>query len=328
MQLRRYIRNLDFLFLFFLILLLASSIIILSTASINVDKGHPFHYVELQVLWIISGLILAAVISCIDYQKFRRFSLWIYIINLVLLLAVLFIGSAAKGATRWITITSSFSIQPSEFAKVLIILTLADFLAKRDRNLNRIRDFVAPFLFVLIPMALICLQPDLGTALVFGAIFVGMMFVAGANPRKFGAILLGGSIIAGIILWLHLAPNLPPWLHNIGQKIPLPLKDYQLERLVIFLNPASDISGDGFHIIQSITAIGSGGLWGKGYRMGTQGQLNFLPEHHTDFIFSVVGEEFGFPLFILGSFSKTGYHRPGNRGKKSFFYCYINRNAN
>ncbi len=293
MQLRRYIRNLDFLFLFFLLLLLSSSIIILSTASINVDKGDPFHYVKLQVLWIISGLILATVIACIDYQKFRRFSLWIYVVNLGLLLAVLFIGSEAKGATRWIAITSSFSLQPSEFAKVLIILTLADFLAKRERKLNRIRDFVPPFLFVLAPMVLICLQPDLGTALVFGAIFIGMMFVAGANPRKFGAILLGGSMLAGIILWLHLGTNLPPWLHNIGQKIPLPLKDYQLERLVIFLNPASDTSGDGFHIIQSITAIGSGGLWGKGYRMGTQGQLNFLPEHHTDFIFSVVGEEFG-----------------------------------
>jgi rod shape determining protein RodA len=258
-----------------------------------VIKEHPLHYVQLQALWIFSGLILAGFIAFIDYQKLRRFSKWIYAANLVLLLAVLFVGSEAKGATRWIAITSSFSIQPSEFAKIFIIITLADFLAKRERNINRIRDFIAPSLYVFLPMVLICLQPDLGTALVFGAIFMGMMFVAGANPRKLGALFLGICMIVGLALWLHFATNLPSWLH-FAQGIPLPLKDYQLKRLTVFINPASDISGDGFHIIQSIWAIGSGGLWGKGYRMGTQGQLNFLPEHHTDFIFSVAGEEFGF----------------------------------
>lgn len=293
MQLRRNIQNLDYMFLLFLVLLLASSLLILSTASINVDKGQPYHYVKLQALWISSGLILTALIAAIDYRKWRRCSIWIFILNIVLLLAVIFMGNEAKGATRWITITSNFAFQPSEFAKVFIILTLADFLAKREKKLTRFRDFVAPFLYVLLPMILICLQPDLGTALVFGAIFVGMMFVAGANPRKFGILLLGGGVIIALALWLHFATNLPSWL-QFAQGLPLPLKDYQLKRLTIFLNPASDISGDGFHIIQSIWAIGSGGLWGKGFRMGTQGQLNFLPEHHTDFIFSVVGEEFGF----------------------------------
>lgn len=293
MQMRRNIQNLDFMFILFLLILLGSSLLILSTASINVDKVHPFHYVELQTLWIIIGLILAILIATVDYQKWRRFSWWIYAINIVLLLAVIFVGNQAKGATRWITITSNFAIQPSEFAKVFIIITFADFLAKRERKLTRIRDFIAPFLFMLLPIVLIYKQPDLGTALVFGAIFVGMMFVAGANPWKFGALLLGGVMLVGVALWLHFATNLPQWLH-FAQGIPLPMKEYQLKRLTIFMNPASDTSGDGYHIIQSIWAIGSGGLWGKGYRMGTQGQLNFLPEHHTDFIFSVVGEEFGF----------------------------------
>ncbi|MFZ3100848.1 MAG: rod shape-determining protein RodA [Desulfitobacteriaceae bacterium] len=293
MQVRRNIQNLDFMFLFFLVLILGSSLLILSTASINVDKLHPFHYVQLQTLWICIGLILAGLIAVIDYQKWRRFSWWIYAFNLGLLLAVIFIGNEAKGATRWITITSSFAIQPSEFAKLFIIITFADFLAKRERKLNRLRDYIAPFIFMLLPIVLIYKQPDLGTALVFGAIFVGMMFVAGANPRKFGALLIVGFVLIGGALWLHFALNLPSWLH-FAQGIPLPMKEYQLKRLTIFMNPASDIAGDGYHIIQSIWAIGSGGLWGKGYRMGTQGQLNFLPEHHTDFIFSVVGEEFGF----------------------------------
>ncbi len=283
MQVRRNIQNIDLMFLFFLVLLLGSSLLILSTASINVDKVQPFHYVRLQTLWICSGLILTGLIAAFDYQKLRRFSWWIYSFNIVLLLVVIFFGNEAKGATRWITITSSFAIQPAEFSKVFIIVTFADFLAKREGKLNRIRDFVAPFLFILLPMLLIYKQPDLGTTLVFGAIFVGMMFIAGANPWKFGALLLGGVVLVGLALYLHFTYGMP-----------LPMKEYQIKRLTIFMNPASDIAGDGWNIIQSIWAIGSGGLWGKGYRMGTQGQLNFLPEHHTDFVFSVVGEEFGF----------------------------------
>lgn len=106
-------------------------------------------------------------------------------------------------------------------------------------------------------------------------------------------LLLGGALLLGIALWLHFSTNLPGWL-KFAQGLPLPLQDYQLKRLVIFMDPMSDTSGEGYHIIQSLWAIGSGGLWGKGYRSGTQGQLNFLPEHHTDFIFSVFGEEFGF----------------------------------
>jgi len=286
-------KNLDFLFIFITFLLLVASLFILSTASINVDKASPLHYVKLQAYWILSGIFFAGVVAAIDYHKWRRLRWWIYALNLALLLAVILFGSTAKGATRWIPITSSIQIQPSEFAKIFIIITLADFLANRKGKLNNYKDFILPFLFVLVPMLLIFKQPDLGTTLVFAAIFIGMMFVAGANPKKFGGLLLGGACIMGVALWLHFATNLPGLLHW-AQGLPLPMQDYQLKRLTIFMNPASDMAGDGYHIIQSIWAIGSGGLWGKGYRMGTQGQLNFLPEHHTDFIFSVVGEEFGF----------------------------------
>jgi rod shape determining protein RodA len=290
---KRTLKNLDFLFILLTFVLLAASLFILSTASINVDKAEPFHYVKVQAYWIISGIVIAAVLAVIDYKKWRFLRWWVYSLNLVLLLAVIIFGHEAKGATRWIPITSSIQIQPSEFAKIFIIITLADFLANRKGKLNNYRDFVLPFMFVLIPMLLIFKQPDLGTTLVFVAIFIGMMFVAGANPRKFGSLLIGGVCIIGVALWLHFATNLPGWLHW-AQGIPLPMQDYQLKRLTIFINPTADKSGDGFHILQSLWAIGSGGLWGKGYRMGTQGQLNFLPEHHTDFIFSVVGEEFGF----------------------------------
>ncbi|WP_434511333.1 rod shape-determining protein RodA [Desulfitobacterium sp. AusDCA] len=290
---RRTFKNLDFLFVFFLLLLLGASLLVLSTASLNVIKSQPYFYVKAQAMWIATGIVIAVIVAAIDYQKFRRFSWWIYGLNLALLAAVFAFGTAAKGAQRWIPVTASFNIQPSEFAKVFIIITLADFLAKRQGKLNRFRDFIPPFLFVAVPMALIFKQPDLGTTLVIAAIFVGMMFIAGANPWKFGGLLLGGALIVGVALWLHFSTNLPGFLKFV-QGLPLPMKDYQLKRLTIFMNPMADTSGDGYHIIQSIWAIGSGGLWGKGYRQGTQGQLNFLPEHHTDFIFSVIGEEFGF----------------------------------
>lgn len=290
---RRALRNLDLLFILFTFLLLASSLLILSTASINVIKSDPLHYVRSQTVWVLTGLVIAAVVAVIDYQKWQRFRWWIYGLNLALLLAVIFFGDTAKGATRWIYFTDSIGIQPSEFAKIFIILTFADFLTERKGRLNNFKDFVAPFLFVLVPMLLIFKQPDLGTTLVFAAIFVGMMFVAGANPKKFGGLLLAGVVVVGVALWLHFSDNLPGWL-QWAQGLPLPLQDYQINRLVIFMDPAADQTGDGWHILQSLWAIGSGGLWGKGYRGGTQGQLNFLPEHHTDFIFSVVGEEFGF----------------------------------
>lgn len=290
---RRALRNLDLLFILFTFLLLAASLLILSTASINVMKSDPLHYVRSQTVWILTGLVIAVVIAVIDYQKWQRFRWWIYGLNLALLLAVIFFGDTAKGATRWIYFTNSIGIQPSEFAKIFIILTFADFLTERKGRLNNFKDFVAPFLFVLVPMLLIFKQPDLGTTLVFAAIFVGMMFVAGANPKKFGGLLLTGVVVVGVALWLHFSTNLPGWL-QWAQGLPLPLQDYQLNRLVIFMDPVADQAGDGWHILQSLWAIGSGGLWGKGYRGGTQGQLNFLPEHHTDFIFSVVGEEFGF----------------------------------
>jgi len=290
---RRTLRNLDFLFILFTLLLLMVSLIILSTASINVLKAEPLHYVKSQTLWIIIGIGVAAFLAVIDYEKWRTYRWWIYGFNMTLLLAVILFGDSINGAVRWIATPFGFNIQPSEFAKIFIILTLADFLADRKGKLNDFKDFIMPFLFVLIPMLLVFKQPDLGTTLVFVAIFIGMMFVAGANPWKFGGLLLGGAVIIGVALWLHFSTNLPGWL-QWAQGLPLPMQDYQLRRLTIFMNPATDMSGEGYHIIQSIWAIGSGGLWGKGYQMGTQGQLNFLPEHHTDFIFSVIGEEFGF----------------------------------
>jgi rod shape determining protein RodA len=275
------------------LLLLGAGVFILSTASLNVDEGDPYHYVRSQMIFIVTGVILAVCAAAVDYRHWRKLAWVIYGFNLLLLALVFFLGSSAKGATRWIYITPTQGLQPSEFAKIFLILSLAHFLAKREDKLRRARDFIPPLLFALPPALLVFKQPDLGTALVFAAIFVGMMFVAGANPWKFGGILLGIVLLTGMAIFFHLATDLPAPFDKL-EGLPLPLEDYQIKRLTSFIDPGSDLSDDSYHVVQSIWAIGSGGLWGKGYRGGTQGQYNFLPEHHTDFIFSIVGEEFGF----------------------------------
>ncbi len=284
---KRMVRNLDYLFIFVVILLLGGSLLIMSTASISLVSTHPYFYLKQQMLWIASGIVLLLGLTAIDYQVFRKLSWWLYGFNLAILVAVLLFGNVAKGASRWIQVIGSFSIQPSEFAKILIIICFADFVAKRKGKLKRFRDFIPAFIYIGIPMALVIKQPDLGTGLVFLAIMIGVMLVGGANPWKFAAVFVIAFVLFAGAIFAHTKFGLP-----------IPLQDYQISRVTTFLQPAAgkdmDIRGDAYQVMQSMVAIGSGGMWGKGYREGTQGQLNFLPEHHTDFVFSIVGEEFGF----------------------------------
>jgi rod shape determining protein RodA len=198
---------------------------------------------------------------------------------------VLVLGTEQRGLQGWISV-GGFNFQVAEFAKIMIILCFADFLAKRQGMLHTFREMLPCFIYMGLPILLVMAQPDLGTALVFVAITLGMMFVAGANPRILLGIITGGLALVVLALFLHVQFGM--WL---------PLEDYQIKRLTVFIDPYNDGKGGrgaGWNIIQSLVAVGSGGLLGKGLFQGTQAQLNFLPEHHTDFIFAVVGEEFGF----------------------------------
>ncbi len=284
---KRMLRNLDYFFIFVVVVLLGVSLLVMSTASLGVKAMQPNYYLKLQVVWIVTGIALLLGVVSINYQSFRNWSWWLYGLNLCLLLMVNFFGSDARGAARWIDITDTIAIQPSEFAKILIIVCFADFIAKRKGKLNAYKDFIPCFIYIGVPMLLVVMQPDLGTGMVFGAIMLGIMLVGGANPWKLASILLLIVVIAGGAIYAHLQWGLP-----------VPLQDYQVKRIITFTKASSatemDIRGDSYQVMQSMVAIGSGGMWGKGYREGTQGQLNFLPEHHTDFIFSVVAEEFGF----------------------------------
>lgn len=242
-------------------------------------------FVKKQILWVFLSLFLVLAILTIPYEDFRRHRRAIYLINLILLIAVLSpLGHSAKGATRWINL-GPFLLQPSEFAKIFIIITFADFLTRREGKLNTLKDLIPCFIHVGIPLLLIMRQPDLGTSLVFIAIMFGMLLVASDNHKLLAGLFFGGFGVAVGWVWAHI--NLGLWI---------PLKTYQLTRLLVFLDPwkPENILGAGYHVVQSQIAIGSGGLNGKGIYNGSQNQLNFLPEQHTDFIFSVVGEEMGF----------------------------------
>ncbi|MGB3206092.1 MAG: rod shape-determining protein RodA [Crinalium sp.] len=268
--------------------------------------------------WLVGaiGLAIALFISRSRYENLLEWHWIIYGLTNLSLLAVIVIGSSAKGAQRWITI-GGFNLQPSEFAKVGVMITLAAIL--HTRTASTLPAFGKALAITAVPWLLVFIQPDLGTSLVFGAITLGMLYWANANP---GWLLLLVSPIVSAILFNVFLPSWFIWAVIVGAVawFSLPwswygavgavianfasgelghifwglLKDYQKDRLILFLNPAKDPLGGGYHLIQSRIAIGAGGFWGKGLYQGSQTQLNFIPEQHTDFIFSAIGEELGF----------------------------------
>ncbi|MDK2877756.1 MAG: rod shape determining protein RodA [Thermoanaerobacteraceae bacterium] len=268
----KLLKNIEYHILIVIVIITFISILIISSATHATAPGGNFHYAKMQFIWFCLGLVAMFFIMAVDYHTIAQWSNVIYVLNLGMLIAVMILGRESMGAQRWIPL-GPFSLQPSEFAKLAIIITLAKHLEKK-RSLNNIKDVVPAFLHVGIPLILILKQPDLGTSLVLLAILFGMMFVAGISFKLFGAI-IGSGVMSLPLLW--------NFLH-----------DYQKKRILVFLNPNLDPLGAGYHVIQSKIAIGSGKLLGKGLFQGTQNQLDFIPEQHTDFIFAVLGEELGF----------------------------------
>ena len=281
---KKRIRQSDFWFLLTLSLIIISGLVMLSSAgNFQADK---LFYVKKQLGWVILGLFIGMAALRFDYGQIEGRGHVFYALSIVILLAVLMFGEQQRGTTGWIKIGLLPLIQPAEFTKVLLIIAFADFLNARQGQLETFSQILPCAMYMSVPFLLVALQPDLGTALVYIAITVVMLFVAGANPK----ILLGSIAILTVLIALAL-------LLHFQWGMPLPLDDYQINRLTAFADPYADGKGgrgSGWNTIQSLTAIGSGGLLGKGLFEGTQVQLNFLPEHHTDFIFAVFGEELGF----------------------------------
>ena len=271
---RRSFRNIDFLMIFSALALLGIGILIIGSAThVNTPSDDRYWFVQRQGLFAVVNIVLILVMLKFDYRVLGSLGNALYAINLLMLIAVMFVGHSALGAQRWIQL-GPFNVQPSEFAKLIMIISLAHLLDSRTEKLKSVWDLLPVFAFVIVPFLLVLKQPDLGTSLVFLAILLGMVFAAGIDGKLLLK-LVGAALAVMPVFWLF-------------------LKDYQRSRLTVFLDPNVDPLGAGYHIIQSKIAIGSGQLFGKGLFNGTQSQLNFLPENHTDFIFAVVGEELGF----------------------------------
>lgn len=266
-------RRVDLLSITCTLLLAVLGLLMIFSAT---GRAGPDSEVSRQALMLAVGAGVMVFTAMIDYRTWWRAAPWLYVMLLGLLVAVLLVGTAAKGAQRWIDLGPLGAFQPSEPTKLLMILVLARVLAGEeddDEEPPGSRFFKAMILIGL-PMLLIILQPDLGTAIATAGVGLAMMYVAGI-PRVW--------LLSVVALALSV--------------FPFVLRDYQRERLMVFLNPEADPTGSGWNILQSRIAIGSGEVWGKGLFQGTQNQLDFVPEHHTDFIFTVLAEEMG----LIGS---------------------------
>lgn len=282
---RRFLRNLDFTLLWTVVGLIVIGLVMVFSATRFLGSD-PYIYVEKQLVAVIFGLIGMTLIFFIDYRLSNMAFYILYIFNLLMLLLVILVGSESNGARSWINL-GFMTFQPSEFAKLFMILLLAKHLSDKP-SLSSFWDLISPFLLLFFPLLLILAQPDFGTALVFVFFFFAMLYMAGAKGWHLALIIFSGIFLISAVFVVH----------HFFPDSPMPFKPYQIKRLTSFLNPEEDPQGSGYNVRQAMIAVGSGRFFGKGLFQSTQGRLGFLPERHTDFIFAVFCEEWGF----LGGF--------------------------
>ncbi len=280
------LKKLDWVLIGAIILLIIIGL--MSIASASQARTGAFDSFKKQFYFVVIGLILSGIFSFVDYRFFRNYStvvLALYALSVLLLILLLVLGSKVRGATSWFQFKSPVGIlgfEPVEITKFVLIVILAKYFSKRHVDFGLIRHIFVSGFYVLIPVTLVLLQPDLGSAALLVIIWVGIMLVSGIRARHLLALFLIFTVIAGFSWYFF-------------------LKDYQRARILTFFEPKRDPLGQGYNILQSIIAIGSGGFWGKGLGHGSQSQLNFLPEQHTDFILATIAEEWGFfgVIFVL-----------------------------
>jgi len=273
---RRLIENFDWSIIWAVFGITCIGLLSIYSALYPQIQAHPTNNLFIkQLIWLAIGFTVMCCSLFVDYQKLRAMSPWIYGVTVLLLIVVLVAGKEVNGSKRWLEI-AGFQFQPSEFMKVVIALQLASYFSSQEvSSFPSIKKLILPVAFVLFPVLLVLAEPDLGTAISIMAISTTVIVFVGVRWKYLAVMAL--SVIPLI---------LPVWEHV--------LKPYQKRRILILLRPDLDPLGAGYHIRQSKIAIGSGMLWGKGFLKGTQNKLHFLPEKHTDFIFSVWAEEWGF----------------------------------
>ena len=273
---RRQVRHFDFILLLLALALVTYGALLIYSASLNAYPGGVSgldHPLVKQAAFAIAGLGIAFLVAWLDYRIFGQMAPALYVLALIMLAAVLVIGDSAYGSRRWFTF-AGMQIQASEVAKLLMIVALARFLADRQTQMQRVGVFLLSMGMAALPAALVMAEPDMGTAIIFGAIWAAMVLVAGA-PGRYMLVLVG--LLLSAIPFATLAV----------------LGEYQRERIGLWLNPNADPLGGGFNILQAEISVGSGGIFGKGLTEGSQTQLDFLQTQTTDYIFSVLGEELG-----------------------------------
>ena len=335
----------DYLLILVVLILVALGVLFIYSSSINSEGVSVTNEYIKQIIWASIGFVIMIFVTLYDFRKTESFTPYLYVFLILLLVYTRIFGRYVNGAKSWIGI-GEFGVQPSEFGKIFFILFLARFLDE-SKNMNQFKRFIYAIGILLLPMGLILIQPDLGTASVYIPIFLTMCFIAGIpikyilyvlafgiltvfftvipvwnmeiaeKPLVFISVLtnlkLRALLISSVLLitllgyvvrrYFH-GPKYIYWITLVFSVICLSLifsmvlgkflKDYQIKRLIIFMNPNKDRLGAGWNIIQSIVAIGAGGMTGQGYLQGTQSHYRFLPQQSTDFIFSILSEELGF----------------------------------
>lgn len=269
-----------------IVVLLLTTVGLLSIYGISKERGLDIF--KRQIIYVALGLFLMILFASFDYRIFRDHNfilLGLYFLGILFLGVVLVVGKEIRGVSSWLRL-GKLGFEPVELMKLAIILVLAKYFSLRHIEVSRFRHLIISGLYIFIPLALLLLQPELGYILIITLVWLAIIIVAGIKIRHLFILFLIGLIVFSAC-WFYV------------------FKDYQKERVVTFLNPHSDPWGRGYHIIQSIIAVGSGKFFGRGLGHGTQSQLNFLPEQHTDFIFATISEEWGFlgSVFILVLFS-------------------------
>ncbi|MEK7632083.1 MAG: rod shape-determining protein RodA [Patescibacteria group bacterium] len=279
----RAFRQADWVLLVATAILLIFGLVVL--ASVTVAKSPPdWHTFSRQLIFAAIGMGVYVLAVVVDYRTLRGFSTLAYVAAALLLVGVLFFGTTIRNTTGWFVV-AGVSFQPVEFAKVLWIVAFSAYLARYARAFDQWRHLAISGAFALGLVVLILRQPDLGSAVVVGGIYLGLLLTANVRPRQL-VILLGILAVASVLSYAFL------------------LQSYQKDRISVLLDPGKDPLGSGYNVTQAIIAVGSGQFFGRGFGQGTQSQLNFLPEQQTDFIFAVLAEEFGFVgvLVLLTSF--------------------------
>jgi rod shape determining protein RodA len=252
--------------------LLTSGLVAIYSLSLGGSSSAATAF-EKQMVFLAIGLVVFGVVSHIDYRIWRTYVSPLYLSGIVLLIAVLFLGKNIRGSSGWFSF-GFFNFQPVELVKIIVIITLAKYFSSYSSKTLRVKHILVSLIYVAIPVLLAARQPDMGAAMVMIVIWLGMIFLRGLK-KKHLVVLAALAIIFPLISWQVL------------------LHDYQKARINSFLNPQADPLGSGYNVIQSMVAVGSGGIWGKGLGHGSQSRLNFLPEKHTDFIFAAIAEESG-----------------------------------